>query len=162
MIDWTKPIETDEATPRPLEIARHNPADNLRYGVVWSYEPRTIVWFDGDGMPEPAFTGCRIRNVIAKFPPELSDRMVALVRKVATSNLDGTLHEAQEIAKLLPEPPVDPDLIEARKIAHSTHAHVTDDRSFLDGTYDDGDFVQSTLAAIKRGRELEREAIGAP
>ena len=61
------------------------------------------------------------------------------------------------------QPPVDPDLIEAREIVKATlvpesHARC-DCREKIDaGEWDRGHKVRATLAAIKRGRELERGA----
>jgi hypothetical protein len=172
MIDWTKPIETDEATPRSCAVIRE--ACGVRLVLVGQ---REVHWFPDDGLIYWRDGELHIRNVIpAPAPMELElldDGMrtaakyaLEVVRKYEPGR-SGLIHNLGRLEEFLDryparfEPPVDPDLIEARKIAHSTHAHVTDDWSFLDGTCDDGDFVQSALAAIKRGRELEREAIGA-
>lgn len=59
------------------------------------------------------------------------------------------------------QPPVDPDLIEARKIAVEQRRQDRSDdvqRAVLNGLWDDEYVVRSALAAIKRGRELERGA----
>lgn len=51
--------------------------------------------------------------------------------------------------------PVDPDLIEARKMAAETYPEIAKD--YLAGKWDNNSStVQSRLAGIKRGRELER------
>jgi hypothetical protein len=55
------------------------------------------------------------------------------------------------------QPPVDPDLIEARKIvadAHSEPVYSTWAHQVIDGKRDDCIEMRCCLAAIKRGREL--------
>jgi hypothetical protein len=57
------------------------------------------------------------------------------------------------------QPPVDPDLLEARKVVAAVHddpSYVNFARRVLDGEEDDCTDVKCALAAIKRGRELER------
>jgi hypothetical protein len=60
------------------------------------------------------------------------------------------------------QPPVDPDLVEARKIAATMQKALGADEgiasAYYAGRYDDGHTVSVALAAIKRGRELERGA----
>ena len=55
------------------------------------------------------------------------------------------------------QPPVDPDLLEARKAASCGESDCVK-RGYLSGQYDGGTLVGIALAAIKRGRELERGA----
>ena len=50
--------------------------------------------------------------------------------------------------------PTDPDLIEAREIVAAVC--YLNRESYLNGEQDETPFVQRSLAAIKRGRELER------
>lgn len=66
---------------------------------------------------------------------------------------------ARGIAEDLPKP-VDPDLIEARKLAwdRSDARRSKSERQVLSGECDDGTAVSAMLVAIKRGRELERAA----
>jgi hypothetical protein len=54
------------------------------------------------------------------------------------------------------EPPVDPLLIEARKIAASQWEDRTATR-FIAGDYDETDGVKAILAALRRGMELAKE-----
>jgi hypothetical protein len=109
----------------------------------------------------------RIRNVTpqptpqAGTKPDVTARMEALVRRMAgepgrqlIAASDGDYAEARAIVALLPEP-VDPDLIEARKLAavwsesqDVSHSH------YLDGHMDDSAEVRGMVAAIARGREL--------
>lgn len=103
------------------------------------------------------------------IPQELVERMVALVRDLSTCDgtmtrqrLDnGLIGRAKDIAALLPEP-VDPDLIEARKIAAGSSMKVSEplfnrwhDRIFRGEVYqDEASGVPAVLRGIKRGREL--------
>lgn len=99
--------------------------------------------------------------------PDLTARMKALVQYMAggadaicakwspkTTGLGHAYAEARAIADLM-APPVDPDLIEARKLAavwsqsqDVSHSH------YLDGHMDDSAEVRGMVAAIKRGREI--------
>lgn len=102
--------------------------------------------------------------------PELVERMVALVREMGGNSSIGMPFDeasavryssthyslARGIVDALPKP-VDPDLIEARKMAADAHPQVTT-TNFLDGRADKGCAVQYRLAGIKRGRELATES----
>jgi hypothetical protein len=61
------------------------------------------------------------------------------------------------------QPPVDPDLVEARKIAaaHWQHSDPRYASEILSGTCDSGISVSVAIPAIKRGRELEATERGA-
>jgi len=96
---------------------------------------------------------------------DLVERMVELVRDLHADHVkhgshdyvqDFVLRTAAIVAEL--PNPVDPDLIEARKVAAETfYRGVTDD--VLAGEYDDkGRVVKCCLAGIKRGRELEHQS----
>lgn len=97
---------------------------------------------------------------------ELWERVEALVRGMANWPVGSTPPfrwecEARAIVAMMP-PAVDPDLLEARKIV----AADMDDgagaiacgypQSCLDGDYDDKPIMAVALAAIRKGRELER------
>ncbi len=104
---------------------------------------------------------------------EVVDRMAALVRDAVAISRDGKnifkgvsrerteafLGEAIAIDALLPKP-VDPDLIEARKIAKSygiieIENGLTDERTVIGCGYADRNpSIGAVLRAIKRGREL--------
>ncbi len=94
--------------------------------------------------------------------PEVVERMIALVRGMA-SNDDPHPHydEARAIVALLPEP-VDADLIEAREVAAAVFdnggSHPSIASGLRAGKRDGGIDVTVALAAIKRGRALEKEA----
>ena len=91
------------------------------------------------------------------------ERLIALARNVATNRMNGTHNEANAIVALLPEP-VDPDLIEAREELASfyeaggiaIHVPAKDCENIRAGLCDDRADVKGFLAAIKRGRALER------
>ena len=101
---------------------------------------------------------------MSEIAPELVSRMIALIETVAangkntSSGVMGYADEAKAIIALLPEP-VDPDLIEARKIslAYGLPAalHRLTMRRTKAGEADGKVAIQSVLEALKRGRELE-------
>jgi len=103
---------------------------------------------------------------MSEISQEVVERMVSLVRKMepeGSHSRSYTLRredyvEAHAIAALLPEP-VDPDLIEARRIALKNakdRGYFHTPACYLAGDHDESDDVQIALAAIKRGRALER------
>jgi hypothetical protein len=98
--------------------------------------------------------------------PALVARMVALVRTAAAwknsvvsegfdNRLAETANEAREIVAFLPKP-VDPDLIEARRVAATIFDGHLWASAILAGKKDEDQAsgVSLALAAIKRGREL--------
>lgn len=89
---------------------------------------------------------------MSDISPELVERMTQLVRVMAKGHIlkSAAFDEAYEIAAALPEP-VDPDLIEARKMAADQSGGA---QYFLSGACDDWSNVRLALSAIKRGREL--------
>lgn len=102
-----------------------------------------------------------------KTAEEMLGRMEAFVRKCeelsrGTEAFFGNAHhhheaslrdEARAIVAELPEP-VDPDLLEARGIAAKFGQTSI---PYANGNYDHYPMVVAALAAIKRGREMERE-----
>lgn len=102
---------------------------------------------------------------MSEIPQGLVDRMIVLMRNFAQGS-ERTIPEATSLLRdcakcILAElpKPVDPDLIEARAFVAGT-PHPFGDAGWpltvLSGTVDDGTLMQIALAAIKRGRELER------
>jgi hypothetical protein len=89
------------------------------------------------------------------IPPELVARCVALVRRMGVddpySASNNDYEVARAITKLLPAP-IDPDLIEARKLV-SVFCIMSAD-SYIDGSQDDTPFIRIATKAIKRGRSL--------
>jgi len=91
------------------------------------------------------------------------DKVEAFVRKIAAMgfvmphfNLASLSEEARAIVAELPQP-VDPDLLEARKIEYDIcDEQGIDPEPALRGEWDDKPGVRGVLAAIKRGRALER------
>lgn len=146
-------------------------------------------WWTREGRPSPEAgatnVGWRIRNVPQPTPqadtkpdsdmgitisPDLTARMEALVRKLATwtwvahTNADKDYAEARAIVALLPEP-VDPDLIEARRLVAEKFDGGTKSLAgdaVRAGARDHAHDVQLAYDCIKRGRALalagEKEA----
>ncbi len=93
--------------------------------------------------------------------PEVVERMVAVIRAYVggvpfvSEGSKSIYAEACEIAALLK--PVDPDLVEARRVACDAVPSWGEDqeRDCTAGKYDKNLFVIIALAAIRRGRELE-------
>lgn len=100
---------------------------------------------------------------MSEIPLELVERMAAHLRECSTAHnvrprdpdAQRRYDEMQAIAAELPAP-VDPDLVEARKIAASFSYRVgTDSHArVINGSDDSSLNVRETLAGIKRGREL--------
>ncbi|TZG25618.1 hypothetical protein [Sphingomonas montanisoli] len=95
--------------------------------------------------------------------PEAIERMMAFVRNMANATSCSPLfREAAEIAALLPEP-IDPDLIEARKVIHrvlmdkGASGEAIFAGEVLAGERDDALFMHVAIAAIKLGRVLAEE-----
>lgn len=153
-IDWNKPLETDEPTPRPVtHFCEVSPpgATSKVYSIRINDGPPEYVDQNGVG----AWNNPKLRNVRAVVTSdEALRRMEALVRKLTTAR--GTqshvADEARKIVALLSE---SSDLVEARRIADALP-----DRGpyaswlFADACHDDHPLVQCALAALRRGREL--------
>lgn len=86
------------------------------------------------------------------IPDEVVARMVALVREMADRDSPTYYYDlfmrARDIAALLPEP-VDPDLIEARKIVKACYPEMTEGYN--------GRRMMVAKSALARGRELAKE-----
>lgn len=137
------------------------------YGVhpaQYSFGPRghRVRFNGGEHILEPnghlPYSGWRIRNIqpVAAKPAisdELVDRMVALVREMASEGYD----RASDIVAKLPQP-VDPDLLEAREIACAEVPSwaAEQKRRCRQGTYDGNLLIVLALAGVRRGRSLER------
>lgn len=101
-----------------------------------------------------------------KVPQQLVDRMVALVRQIARVSDNPYLtalsySTARAIAAELP----DPDLIEARDVIRQTYGNTEGRgdgpdrvRAIIAGDADEYWEMRAVHAAIKRGRELERQS----
>lgn len=88
--------------------------------------------------------------------PEVVEKLVAFVRNLASSSSASPIfRQAADLVALLPEP-VDPDLIEARKLAGALNQGGSTEQ-WLSGKWDDGPAVQWHLAGIKRGRQLSQD-----
>lgn len=103
---------------------------------------------------------------MTKIDDALVERMVKLVRDLHADHVEHNMHDRVQdfvartaaIVAELPEP-VDPDLIEARKLVAKRYNRETSSDAILEtllGDDDDTDAVRNCVAAIKRGRELER------
>lgn len=157
-INWDLPLETDEATPRAVTWASvratgREPTNSFAGRIVDTGE--TGIWND-QGIPVTGDQSLpRIRNVraIGTSRDEAFRRMEDLVRKLdSCPGNEACLVEAREIVKLLPAPPVDPLLIEARRIAQDTTERVFPD--FMAGAHDGELPVRCALAGLQRGQEL--------
>jgi hypothetical protein len=104
---------------------------------------------------------------MSEMKPEVIERMVALVRAMGGNSSFGRPYQdgetiqfssshydtARAIVTALPVP-VDPDLIEARRISISFKSGERISSEILAGERDSEEAVQAILVAIKRGREL--------
>lgn len=158
-IVWGPVIRVDGK--RPEWLRQRSPVK------VWNAEKRRTdpigdvgeyFWHEIESIVLPADHPHYRQPTTPELDPALWDRMVALVRELASR--DGACfvgeikHEAQAIVADLPKP-VDPDLIEARKIcAMKPGVNALGRCAYLDGNWDEGSDVSVALAAIKRGREL--------
>lgn len=91
---------------------------------------------------------------MTQISQELVDRCVAFVLAEAARGTGVFCNNEQNaiakgIASWLPKP-VDPDLIEARRIASEIYA----DAEYMGGDFDRSDRVRGLLSAIKLGRSL--------
>lgn len=87
---------------------------------------------------------------------ELVQRMVEVIRQASGPHAtwSSTLYiECCSIVAELPKP-IDPDLIEARKVAYERDPALL---VILEGDLDDCGIVQNALAGIKHGRKLQAE-----
>lgn len=102
----------------------------------------------------------------AALDPALVERMVALVRDLHADHVKHGAHDYVQdfvartaaIVAELPKP-IDPDLIEAREMAEALGwASANRLEDLRTGRMDDFQGVKALLDALKRGRELQREA----
>lgn len=102
---------------------------------------------------------------MTKIDDALVERMTVLIRAWAHDEsyypfrgYGETIDEAKAVSALLPEP-VDPDLVEARTLAweHSDCKKSYSQSFVMDGRADNGTAVKAMLAAIKRGREMQKD-----
>lgn len=164
-VEWGPEIRVDGKRPEwlaygdKIDIPAHS-------GNKWYSEgtgglgvsPGGVFWDNVHKFRLPADHSHYRQPTTPERDPALWDRMEALVRDLASR--DGACfvgeikHEAQAIVADLPKP-VDPDLIEARKLAASfSDREDVNHADYLSGDLDSGGEVQGFLAAIKRGREL--------
>lgn len=160
-IDWTKPVETTDGLPctveSPNRVAINAPHQWAQYGPGW---PAGKSWyFDDDGSSAGMHT---IRNVIEQPTTDpLVERMKALIGWMLLNNpksteQDGIWDEARAIMAELN--PVDPDLLEARKMAASANPNASGE--MLAGLIDNCMGISFRLEGIKRGRELAKSETG--
>lgn len=155
-IDWSAPIEAVHEDGRVVPVSTVRVA-----GKSVQITPRLeggSWWFGIDGTHGVKAVPWRIRNVTTKpvrTAAEMLERMEALTRKYAASQSPSALAEEARAIVAEMTPPVDPDLIEARKIMRG-QLMMTNGSRFDNMRQED----LETLAvnALKRGRELERGA----
>lgn len=166
-VDWSKPIEAfRESDGKVVSMTLSATAQPDKFG---NYITETApdpsdsneAWND-DGTDRCWHQAWIIRNTqpaTTQIDTELWERVIDLTRRMADSEMlpnTGLGIDAREIVKLLPVE-VDPDLVEARSLAECTvHWSPQTDRDLASGKNDATAEVKIALAAIKRGRELER------
>jgi hypothetical protein len=107
-------------------------------------------------------------NEARKHDAMVWGRMEALVRQIGADrepngegivvfNGSALVAEARAIVALLPEP-VDADLVEARRLAVGFRSGEKIRDEILTGERDSEEAIQALLAAIRRGRALERDS----
>lgn len=165
-IDWSGELEAVHEDGRVVPVKLFSGPDNDGDYAVRPAPDGSNSCFRPDGSKWvgrfiKADTGWRIRNVTpqstpqADTKPDVTARMEALVRRMALADICSTqtdlvqqsIYDARAIVALLPEP-VDPDLIEARRIV-SEQGYPAD----YDNV-DDDSIVGIAYACLKRGREL--------
>lgn len=164
-IDWSKPIEAVHTDGRVVSVETWGGVDSCGDCVT---KPKIDgvegIWCS-DGTPwgvdytgREAMKHWRLRNVAPATPTPtrtaLEQRMEDLVRHSAVNASGYTQDEARAILAELE--PVDGDLLEARKIAVSETVDTEWQEQMLAGKSDNNPRVVIALAAIKRGRALER------
>jgi len=173
-IDWTAPIEAvhEDGTVKPVQLIKGyaTPDKSGAYGVEGvGWDLGVSDTFLPNGANEyPRSSSWSIRNVLKSEAVRTTDeqlthyaeRCKALVERMAAMNPisevammhTSEFDEARAIVASMVE--VDGDLVEARKCAVPFVDAITND--ILDGGYDSSSQVQAALAAIRRGRALER------
>jgi len=160
-IDWSAPIEAVHEDGRVVAVKiSMGPYAGNQYDLTPELpndDPEGFGHFTFAEDGSHHIAKWRIRNVATKpvrTAAEMLGRLEALARRLAAPDQPGVHYVTQmeplreEARAIVAEmtPPVDPDLIEARKIAAEAE-------DAPHGTLED-----VALAAIKRGRELERGA----
>lgn len=155
-IDWTKPLETNEAEPKPLVVEAPE-VDGTRWVFLAGGNPvNDGAWFKENGttsLSGDEFFPNGIRNRTAKPAnapsPELAARMVACIR--AVSQMPGTRQAEKAraiLAELEPKPDADEHL--AMEVSKPFIGSVAISMTLDD--FEQYDVFQSALAAIKRVR----------
>ena len=151
MIDWNKPIEGMDGTKAIVTMlpCQQPEAFTGCYDVrIGDIGRRTV---DKDGFSADFGREQVVRNV-----PAPSKWAFDRVHELWGAEYDGLASAFARYIMSKEEPPVDPDLIEARLVAAETWYSGVKDAVML-GHYDNvGDAVPMALRAIKRGRALER------
>lgn len=159
-IDWSRPIEAVHDDGRVVAVdSKQSTKWNAHYWAV-SFENNHLIFDDfgkADGTP------WRIRNVAQpdRTPAQVA-RMEALVRRVAnwhpvdvvtTDGVAQMAEDASEALAILNEiDPIDRDPSEASDLALM--------HGFGHGHMNFGDARELALAALKRGRELQKRGEG--
>ena len=119
--------------------------------------PLVFAW-DHASLPSDIIGYHRKSEPTLRTSDEALRRMEALVRRMATRAYDsGWGEEAREILKLLPELPVDPDLLEARRIAQDDSPSFEQNDYYTSGQGDHTNLIAALTRAVRRGRELAAE-----
>ena len=171
-VDWTKPIEAVRKSDNktfPVTFKQTTPiGDNTGYltNEVPEKSNTNDTWYE-DGRDWCANDAWYIRNTAPEPAPQwaideakkrVSDEFFRIKGHHVSMNLDNIPVKllAHHIAKY-ETPPIDPDLIEARKVASTRKSDFVTPEEYLSGKRDNYVDVVSALAGIKRGRELQAE-----
>jgi len=185
MIDWYKEIEAVHIDGRVMDVSLvgYEPCSDgeMTRRIVPALEDGNVNWFNEDGSHR--LGNWTIRNIIAvttptptpderAVSPELVERMRKLAYAVSQchyaddeSNGHGIgsvfIKEARAIVAALE--PVDVDLVEARNVAIGQLESRDQSETFLrrisEGDCDHYPEVRIAKAAIKRGRQLQRDSV---
>lgn len=185
-VDWSRPIEAVHEDGRVVAVStvskgRWSPVDA-------DYEVRPAVggWgsYQADGSPYSSGNPWRIRNTPAAepvgntdaLPPELQQRMVALVRGMAgvggaMVTVDGAGYQQAKAAvsrridearAIVADPgfpaEVDEDLVEAREIVAEMYASTSDVAAAIRRGTEFECRVEDVKRGIRRGKQLAGEA----
>lgn len=145
MIDWTKPIEAvhvdGRVVPVELDPEYKGKQNQGMYTLLDTPGENAFFTYDSDGRSWVGDSDWTIRNRAEPANDELAE--LRAFKEAA-------------IARFPELAPVDPDLLEAHEVAEEFDWSRTDPQSAMW----EGSASQMALAAIKRGRELERYAQG--
>lgn len=164
-VDWSKPIEAVHVVSGKVVAVAPKGESYGPFQDIQPSLPGGVFSFKVDG--SHAYGKWTIRNVQTPEPtpaidPALVERMVALTKLIAAHDKSLVFGQCREEARdiLMELEPVDEDLLEARQVARDVVGGSKQSMAYLnnitDGHNDRWPEVRIALAAIRRGRALER------